>query len=151
ERRAGFCPNERLRSLLGCTVHSKSIESPVDTRNFAPEGAGVRWKKGGSRPPLPAGRRTVRVGIFPREYPPHVYGGAGVHVDYLSRELAKKIAVEVHCWGPQHSDNGNLCVRGAEPWAEITNGTEAKFKNALEALSLNLTQVKALTGIDVVH
>jgi starch synthase len=80
-----------------------------------------------------------------------VYGGAGVHVDYLSRELAKAIEVEVHCWGPQHSDQGNLRVRGAEPWAEITNGTEAKFKGALEAFSLNLTQVKSLEGIDVVH
>jgi starch synthase len=80
-----------------------------------------------------------------------VYGGAGVHVDYLSRELAKAIEVEVHCWGPQHSDDGNLHVRGAEPWAEISNGTEGKFKGALEAFSLNLTQVKALEAIDVVH
>ncbi|HUD14705.1 MAG TPA: glycogen synthase, partial [Terracidiphilus sp.] len=93
----------------------------------------------------------MRVGLFTREYPPLVYGGAGVHVDYLSRELAKAIEVEVHCWGPQHSDQGNLRVRGAEPWAEITNGTEGKFKGALEAFSLNLTQVKALEGIDVVH
>src|ERR1700685_4051303 len=93
----------------------------------------------------------MRVGLFTREYPPLVYGGAGVHVDYLSRELAKEIEVEVHCWGPQHSDDGNLHVRGAEPWAEITNGTEEKFKGALEAFSLNLTQVKALDGIDVVH
>src|ERR1700684_289052 len=93
----------------------------------------------------------MRVGLFTREYPPLVYGGAGVHVDYLSRELAKAIEVEVHCWGPQHSDQGNLRVRGAEPWAEITNGTEGKFKGALEAFSLNLTQVKALAGIDVVH
>jgi len=93
----------------------------------------------------------VRVGLFTREYPPQVYGGAGVHVDYLSRELAKEIEVEVHCWGPQQADQGNLHVRGAEPWAEITQGTEGKFKGALEALSLNLTQVKALQGIDVVH
>jgi starch synthase len=93
----------------------------------------------------------MRVGLFTREYSPLVYGGAGVHVDYLSRELAKAIEVEVHCWGPQHADEGNLHVRGAEPWAEITNGTEGKFKGALEALSLNLTQVKALQGIDVVH
>jgi alpha-maltose-1-phosphate synthase len=93
----------------------------------------------------------MRVGLFTREYPPLVYGGAGVHVDYLSRELAKAIEVEVHCWGPQQSDDGNLRVRGAEPWAEITNGTEGKFKGALEAFSLNLTQVKALEGIDVVH
>jgi alpha-maltose-1-phosphate synthase len=93
----------------------------------------------------------VRVGLFTREYPPHVYGGAGVHVDYLSRELAREIEVEVHCWGPQNFDRGNLHVRGAEPWDEITRGTEGKFKGALEALSLNLTQVKALTGIDLVH
>jgi starch synthase len=94
---------------------------------------------------------SLRVGLFTREYPPLVYGGAGVHVDYLSRELAKEIEVEVHCWGPQHSDNGNLQVRGSEPWAEITDGTEGLFKGALEALSLNLTQIKALTGIDIVH
>jgi starch synthase len=80
-----------------------------------------------------------------------VYGGAGVHVDYLSRELAKEIEVEVHCWGSQNSNDGNLHVRGAEPWQEITNGTEGKFKSALEALSLNLTQVKSLTGVDIVH
>jgi len=93
----------------------------------------------------------VRAAIFTREYPPHVYGGAGVHVEYLTRELAKKIEVEVHCWGDQQVDEGNLRVRGSEPWSEIASGTIAKFKGALEAFSLNLTQVKALTGIDVVH
>jgi len=93
----------------------------------------------------------MRVGLFTREFPPLVYGGAGVHVDYLSRELSRKIEVEVHCWGPQQADEGNLHVRGAEPWAEISNGTEGKFKGALEALSLNLTQIKALRDIDIVH
>ena len=93
----------------------------------------------------------MRVGLFTREYPPLVYGGAGVHVDYLSRELARQIDVEVHCWGSQNSDEGRLHVRGSEPWPEITNGTDGKFKGALEAFSLNLTQIKALEGIDVVH
>ncbi len=93
----------------------------------------------------------MRVGLFTREYPPHVYGGAGVHVEYLSRELARKISVEVHCWGQQYCDQGNLHVRGQEPWKEITLGTQEKFKGALEALSLNLTQVKALAGIDIAH
>ena len=92
----------------------------------------------------------MRVGLFTREFPPHVYGGAGVHVEYLTRELAKEIEVEVHCWGPQNLDDGNLRVRGAQPWEEITNGTEGKFKTALEALSLNLTQVKTLSGMDIV-
>jgi starch synthase len=72
-------------------------------------------------------------------------------VEYLSRELARKVAVEVHCWGRQFSDEGNLHVRGQEPWNEITQGTEEKFKGALEAFSLNLTQIKALSGVDVVH
>lgn len=35
------------------------------------------------------------------EYPPTIYGGAGVHVDYLSRELAKLIDVEVRCYGKE--------------------------------------------------
>jgi starch synthase len=74
-----------------------------------------------------------------------------VHVEYLSRELARKVSVEVHCWGRQHADEGNLHVRGQEPWSEISQGTEEKFKGALEAFSLNLTQVKALSGIDVAH
>ena len=93
----------------------------------------------------------MRVGLFTREYPPNVYGGAGVHVEYLSRELARKIPVEVYCWGRQHSHHENLHVNGQEPWEEISKGTEEKFKGALEALSLNLTQVKALSGIDIVH
>ena len=93
----------------------------------------------------------MRVGLFTREYPPHVYGGAGVHVEYLSREMARKIEVDVRCWGKQESHEGNLHVHGQEPWSEITQGTEEKFKGALEALSLNLTQIKALSGIDVAH
>jgi starch synthase len=86
-----------------------------------------------------------------REYPPQVYGGAGVHVEYLSRELAKLIEVEVHCWGPQRADEGNLHVIGDEPPAEVTAGTDAKFKTAVDALALNLSQMKELGRIDIVH
>ncbi len=93
----------------------------------------------------------MRIGLMTREYPPHVYGGAGVHVEYLSRELAKRAEVAVYCWGEQQSEAGPLTVHGQQPWAEVTDGTEGKFKMALEALSLNLTQVKALEGIDVIH
>ncbi|HEX7518099.1 MAG TPA: glycogen synthase [Chthoniobacterales bacterium] len=48
------------------------------------------------------------------EYPPNVYGGAGVHVDYLSRELAKAIPIEVRCFGDQKWNKGNLSVTGFE-------------------------------------
>jgi starch synthase len=93
----------------------------------------------------------MRVGLMTREYPPNVYGGAGVHVEYLSRELAKKIEVEVHCWGDQSSDGGNLHVRGAEPWSLITESTQEKFKAALETLTLNIAQMVQLGKLDIVH
>jgi alpha-maltose-1-phosphate synthase len=96
-------------------------------------------------------RYALRVGLMSREYPPDVYGGAGVHVEYLSRELAKKIEVEVHCWGDQKIDQGNLHVRGSCPWSAITEGTHEKFKTALETLSLNLAQMVMLERIDIVH
>jgi len=50
--------------------------------------------------------------LLTNEYPPHIYGGAGVHVDYLSRELAKLMEVEVRCFGEQKEDLPNLSVRG---------------------------------------
>ena len=56
----------------------------------------------------------VKVLFLTNEYPPYIYGGAGVHVDYLSRELAKNIAVEVRCFGDQRSSDGNLKVTGFE-------------------------------------
>jgi glycogen synthase len=48
------------------------------------------------------------------EYPPNVYGGAGVHVDYLTRELAKLMDVEVRCFGAQDEASEHLRVRGFE-------------------------------------
>src|SRR5262249_46680694 len=48
------------------------------------------------------------------EYPPHIYGGAGVHVGFLSRELAKLMPVEVRCFGDQHVEERNLKVTGFE-------------------------------------
>ena len=46
------------------------------------------------------------------EYPPNIYGGAGVHVDYLSRELAKIMDVEVSCFGDQDVEQPHLKVKG---------------------------------------
>jgi len=54
----------------------------------------------------------VKVLFLTNEYPPHIYGGAGVHVDHLSRELAKSMPVEVRCFGDQNFKKGNLRVRG---------------------------------------
>jgi alpha-maltose-1-phosphate synthase len=54
----------------------------------------------------------LKVLFFTNEYPPHIYGGAGVHVGYLSRELAKSMPVEVRCFGDQNFEERNLKVRG---------------------------------------
>jgi alpha-maltose-1-phosphate synthase len=56
----------------------------------------------------------VKVLFLTNEYPPYIYGGAGVHVDYLSRELAKLTPVEVRCFGDQRFETGNLKVTGYE-------------------------------------
>lgn len=93
----------------------------------------------------------MRVAMFTREYPPNVYGGAGVHVAYMSRELAKSIDVDVYCWGDQKENLGRLHVYGHEPWDEISQGATSRFTTALETLSLNLTQVKDLSGIELAH
>jgi starch synthase len=92
----------------------------------------------------------VRAALITREYPPYVYGGAGVHVEYLSRELARKIEVDVHCWGDQQSSIGNLYVHGAKPWDALSAGQQ-KFKTSLEALSLNLLQLEGLSKAELVH
>lgn len=56
----------------------------------------------------------MKVLLLTNEYPPHTYGGAGVHVEYLSRELAKLMPVEVRCFGDQRFEKGNLKVTGFE-------------------------------------
>ena len=57
---------------------------------------------------------SVKVLFLTNEYPPYIYGGAGVHVDGLSRELAKTMPVEVRCFGDQRFENGKLKVTGFE-------------------------------------
>jgi starch synthase len=106
----------------------------------------------------------MRVGLMTREYPPYVYGGAGVHVEYLSRELARLIEVEVHAWGETPDHDGlqplpedcdpatfKLDVHYETPWPLISHGTNAKFKGALEALSLNLLENLHLDKLDIIH
>ena len=56
----------------------------------------------------------MKVLFLTNEYPPNIYGGAGVHVSYLSRQLAKTISVEVRCFGDQRLEERNLKVIGFE-------------------------------------
>ena len=92
-----------------------------------------------------------RVALFTNEYPPNVYGGAGVHVEYLSRELARLIPVEVRCFGSQDVREPNLRVRGYGAWAEATHDTDPRFSGALDAFQRSLAMAKDTLNADVVH
>ena len=54
----------------------------------------------------------MRAALLTREYPPDVYGGAGVHVEYLARELRKLIDVDVHAWGADREPARSATRRG---------------------------------------
>jgi glycogen synthase len=93
----------------------------------------------------------VRVLLLSREYPPHVYGGAGVVVDHLSRALARHAAVEVRCFGDQAVAGPPLRVRGYAPWERLAGGPEVAYAPALEALSVGLAMARDPVAADVVH
>ncbi len=92
-----------------------------------------------------------RVALFTNEYPPHVYGGAGVHVEYLSRELARLVPVEVRCFGTQDVTEPGLRVRGYPAWPDARQGTDARFGSALDALQRSLAMAKDTLDADIVH
>ncbi|MCF8200040.1 MAG: glycogen synthase [Sulfuritalea sp.] len=69
------------------------------------------------------------------EFPPNIYGGAGVHVDYLARELAKSIEVDVRCFGDQASHDGNLAARGFQVDKTLFAACDAGLKSPLSAFS----------------
>jgi starch synthase len=92
-----------------------------------------------------------KVALFTNEYPPHVYGGAGVHVEYLSRELAALLPVEVRCFGEQDVQEPNLRVKGYGAWSEAVQNTDPRFRGALDAMHRNLAMAKDNLDASVVH
>jgi starch synthase len=85
----------------------------------------------------------MRAALISREYPPEVYGGAGVHIEFLAAELAKRIDVEVHCFGADRNQPGVFAYR---PPAELAGANPA-----LATLGVDLEITSALRDIDVVH
>ncbi len=96
-------------------------------------------------------RKPSKVAFFSNEYPPNVYGGAGVHVEYLSRELARLVPVEVRCFGDQDLQEGNLRVKGYGMWEELKQNTDPRFVGALGAFSRSLAMAKDRMDADVAH
>jgi starch synthase len=81
----------------------------------------------------------VRVALLTREYPPDVYGGAGVHVTYLARELARLVDLTVHCEG------------APRPGAVAHEAWSALSDMALRVVSADLSMAEGAAGADLVH
>ena len=87
-----------------------------------------------------AGRR-LRVALLTREYPPEVYGGAGVHVTYLARELSSLVDLTVHCQG---ADRPGAVAH--QPWTLLAGANQA-----LQTISTDLSMTAAAGSADLVH
>jgi glycogen synthase len=96
----------------------------------------------------------MRIAILTNEYPPHVYGGAGVHVEYLTRELARsdggRHAVQVLCFGDQSVRQGNLTVQGVHPQFDLP-AQDPRHQKFLDTLLRDLAMAGSLRDVDVVH
>ncbi|MEV6026849.1 glycogen synthase [Streptomyces sp. NPDC052036] len=84
----------------------------------------------------------MRVGLLTREYPPDVYGGAGVHVEFLARELRSLTDLDVHCWGEGGADG----VVRHRSWSALDTANDA-----LRTFSVDLSMAAALQDRELVH
>ncbi|MEU0673552.1 glycogen synthase [Streptomyces sp. NPDC006172] len=88
----------------------------------------------------------MRVGLLTREYPPDVYGGAGVHVEFLARELRELVDLDVHCWGEGSAKDKADRVNRHRPWSALDGANDA-----LRTFSVDLAMAAALEGRELVH
>jgi alpha-maltose-1-phosphate synthase len=94
----------------------------------------------------------VKALLITREYPPHIYGGAGVVADQLSRALARTMDVEVRCFGEREPREDRIVVRGYTPWDRLRAAADGpRFAPALETLSIALAMARDPVDADVVH
>ncbi len=92
--------------------------------------------------------------LLTREYPPHIYGGAGVVVGQLARALSHLMAVEVRCFGERSpaEATGEIALRGYTPWERVGPGRDGpRYAPALETLSIALAMARDPVDADVAH
>jgi alpha-maltose-1-phosphate synthase len=89
----------------------------------------------------------TRVGLLTKEYPPEVYGGAGVHVAELAAALADLVSLEVHCFGAERDDP--LVAANYREWDALAG--DAPHLAALRTVSADLAMVAGVEGVDLVH
>ncbi|GIF25835.1 starch synthase [Actinoplanes tereljensis] len=86
---------------------------------------------------------SLRVDLITREYPPEVYGGAGVHLEYLARDLRPLADVRVHCFGAPRTEPGVT----AYPDLGELSGANA----ALRTMGVDLAMAAGCEGTNIVH
>ena len=96
----------------------------------------------------------MKIAILTNEYPPNVYGGAGVHVEYLTRELSKldhgKHSIKVLCFGDQKVTRGNLVVSGVSVQYDFPDKDE-RHKKFQDTMLKDLVMSGELADVDIVH
>jgi glycogen synthase len=96
----------------------------------------------------------MRITQLTNEYPPHVYGGAGVHIEYLARELARAEggahAIQVLCFGEQDASDGTPRVQGVAPSVRFA-AQDPRHAKLLDALVRDLAMVGLADAPDIVH
>ncbi len=93
----------------------------------------------------------MKVLFCTREYPPYVYGGAGVHVEYLARELSRLMDVEVRCFGDQHQQAEHLQILGfKESKLSLPNTNPALF-SIFSTLNTCIQMNTGTMDADIVH
>ncbi len=95
----------------------------------------------------------MRIAILSNEYPPNIYGGAGVHVSYLTRELAKlnrDNPVKVLCFGRQKEQQSNLTVEGIEPDIQLPF-QDNRHRKFMDTMLRDVMMAGSLSGADIVH
>ncbi len=93
----------------------------------------------------------MKVLFLTREFPPYVYGGAGVHVEYLADELSRLMQVEVRAFGDQNSDANNLSVKGYPFEDGVFKNSDDKLKSVFKTLATGLHMNADAVDADVVH
>lgn len=89
--------------------------------------------------------------FYTREFPPYVYGGAGVHVEYLAGELAKLMEMDVRCFGDQNDISDNLTVKGFPFDNPVFDGADDKLKSVFKTLSTCIQMNTDPIDADIIH
>ena len=93
----------------------------------------------------------MKIALFTNEFPPNIYGGAGVHIDFLSQELAKLAKVEVRCFGDQFEETENMQVHGINAFLGKMEDKENRNLKMFENLSRNVEMSQATPQADIIH